>query len=155
MGPTWGPPGPCRPQMGPMLAPWTLPSGRLPLPPCFEADEFKTDIRVNPRSPGKHKTTFMHIFKFNTPRKKVSFLRFRYDSWVYNVIGVRGNLFQHRTHHLQPSLWRPTLTCLIYMEDILRVYAPWFATHAFRDLWLVPLGHLADLIVWPHIATIA
>ena len=26
MGPTWGPPGSCRPQMGPMLAPWTLPS---------------------------------------------------------------------------------------------------------------------------------
>ena len=25
MGPTWGPPGSCRPQMGPMLAPWTLP----------------------------------------------------------------------------------------------------------------------------------
>ena len=29
MGPTWGPPGPCRPQMGPMLAPWTLLSGKL------------------------------------------------------------------------------------------------------------------------------
>ena len=24
MGPTWGPPVSCRPQMGPMLAPWTL-----------------------------------------------------------------------------------------------------------------------------------
>ena len=24
MGPTWGPPGACRPQMGPMLAPWTV-----------------------------------------------------------------------------------------------------------------------------------
>ena len=24
MGPTWGPPGSCRPQMGPILAPWTL-----------------------------------------------------------------------------------------------------------------------------------
>ena len=24
MGPTWGPPGSCRPQLGPMLAPWTL-----------------------------------------------------------------------------------------------------------------------------------
>ena len=24
MGPTWGPPGTCRPQMDPMLAPWTL-----------------------------------------------------------------------------------------------------------------------------------
>ena len=29
MGPTWGPPGSCRPQMGPMLAPWTLLSGRV------------------------------------------------------------------------------------------------------------------------------
>ena len=29
MGPTWGPPGSCRPQMGPMLAPWTLLSGYL------------------------------------------------------------------------------------------------------------------------------
>ena len=29
MGPTWGPPGSCRPQMGPMLAPWTLLSGEL------------------------------------------------------------------------------------------------------------------------------
>ena len=27
MGPTWGQPGFCRPQMGPMLAPWTLLSG--------------------------------------------------------------------------------------------------------------------------------
>ena len=27
MWPTWGPPGSCRPQMGPMLAPWTLLSG--------------------------------------------------------------------------------------------------------------------------------
>ena len=29
MGPTWGPPGSCRPQMGPMLAPWTLLSGMV------------------------------------------------------------------------------------------------------------------------------
>ena len=29
MRPTWGPPGSCRPQMGPMLAPWTLLSGVL------------------------------------------------------------------------------------------------------------------------------
>ena len=27
MGPTWGPSGSCRPQMGPMLAPWILLSG--------------------------------------------------------------------------------------------------------------------------------
>ena len=29
MGPTWDPPGSCRPQMGPMLAPWTLLSGYI------------------------------------------------------------------------------------------------------------------------------
>ena len=29
MGPTWGPPGSSRPQMGPMLAPWTLLSGYI------------------------------------------------------------------------------------------------------------------------------
>ena len=29
MGPTWGPPGSCRPQMGPMLALWTLISGNV------------------------------------------------------------------------------------------------------------------------------
>ena len=28
-GPTWGPPGPCRPQMGPMLAQWILLSGEI------------------------------------------------------------------------------------------------------------------------------
>ena len=35
MGPTWGPPGSCGPQMGPMLASWTLLSGtvqQMPLP---------------------------------------------------------------------------------------------------------------------------
>ena len=34
MGPTWGPPGSCRPQMGPMLAPWTLYQG------VYCADEY-------------------------------------------------------------------------------------------------------------------
>ena len=29
MGPTWGPPGSYRPQIGPLLAPWTLLSGYL------------------------------------------------------------------------------------------------------------------------------
>ena len=28
MGPTWDPPGSCRPQVGPMLTPWTLLSGK-------------------------------------------------------------------------------------------------------------------------------
>ena len=39
MGPTWGPPGSCRPQVGPMTAPWTLLSGTLPL--CPTDPEYK------------------------------------------------------------------------------------------------------------------
>ena len=39
MGPTRGPPGSCRPQMGPVLAPWTLLSENIMesvgLPPCI------------------------------------------------------------------------------------------------------------------------
>ena len=29
MGPTWGPPGSCRPQLGPILAPWAMLSGHF------------------------------------------------------------------------------------------------------------------------------
>ena len=35
MGPTWGPSGSCRPQMGPMLVPWTLLLGNM-LDSCVE-----------------------------------------------------------------------------------------------------------------------
>ena len=35
MGPTWGPPGSCRPQMGPLLDPWTLLSRMLKVWLCF------------------------------------------------------------------------------------------------------------------------
>ena len=34
MGSTWGPAEPCRPQMGPMLAPWTLLSGAPSIETC-------------------------------------------------------------------------------------------------------------------------
>ena len=40
MGPTWGPSGSCRPQMGPILAPWTLLSGSDSLYiPCWSAND--------------------------------------------------------------------------------------------------------------------
>ena len=42
MGPTWGPPGSCRPHVGPMLAPWTLLSGPQPhLPPVMSTKPSK------------------------------------------------------------------------------------------------------------------
>ena len=43
MGPTWGPPGSCRPQMGPMLAPWTCYQGIVPL-----------HVTATPAAPSSH-----------------------------------------------------------------------------------------------------
>ena len=55
MGLTWGPPGSCRPQMGPLLAPWTLLSGVLILVwsahkmlprRCYQGDHLTPVFRV-------------------------------------------------------------------------------------------------------------
>ena len=58
MGPTWDPPGSCRPQMGPMLVPWTLLSGgiiadfvelfcsSMPMMLCFFAEKLQNGINI-------------------------------------------------------------------------------------------------------------
>ena len=67
MVPTWGPPGPCRPQMGPMLAPWTLLSGMascnsksalLPNVPCGHGFFFNSRINTV-------EVLMLHIFPEN------------------------------------------------------------------------------------------
>ena len=50
MGPTWGPRGTCRPQVGPMLAPWPLLSGTL-----LEIDLVIVDI-TDPDGAARHLT---------------------------------------------------------------------------------------------------
>ena len=46
MGPTWGPPGSCRPQMGPLLVPWTLLSVSLIAWSCFAGNLFEGSLPV-------------------------------------------------------------------------------------------------------------
>ena len=48
MGPTWGPPGSCLPQMDPMLAPWTLLSGSVLF--CFVVvmDKIRIECKGHP-----------------------------------------------------------------------------------------------------------
>ena len=48
MGLTWGPPGACRPQTGPELAPWTLLLGRLSNFASYTVD-YNSDILNNSR----------------------------------------------------------------------------------------------------------
>ena len=46
MGPTWGPPGSCRPHVGPMLAPWTLLSGSALKPKSHDANLLTVALEV-------------------------------------------------------------------------------------------------------------
>ena len=46
LGPTWGPPGSCRPQMSPMLAPCTLLSGTSMCKGCFTVGLFACQAAV-------------------------------------------------------------------------------------------------------------
>ena len=52
MGPIWGPPGSCRPQTGPMLAPWTLISGSVSTPEGLTHRGWVTQICIS--RPGHH-----------------------------------------------------------------------------------------------------
>ena len=78
MGPIWGPPGSCRPQMGPMLAPWTLLSGKWSLifmytPYMGGIMEWYSSIHL-PKMPGQSTFFNQQIYKF-TMRP--------YHSWVF------------------------------------------------------------------------
>ena len=58
MGPTWGPPGSCRPQMGPMLAPWTLLSGN---PFKYKITEKNTDEQIFARRQSSVGYMMLHV----------------------------------------------------------------------------------------------
>ena len=69
MGPTRGPPGSCRPQVGPMLAPWTLLSGITHLGP---RDSIVSSIPINgkyicPAPFTPHSALFSWSYFLNSP----------------------------------------------------------------------------------------
>ena len=101
MGPTWGPPRSCRPQMGPiaMLAPWTLLSGlqhpmghehnqnqefiMLTTLSSLAVSEFvqthhKKLCTLNPLAPGRSKCDFKNVF-FNLDLL-IGIIRSSYDN---------------------------------------------------------------------------
>ena len=58
MGPTGGPPGSCRPQMGPMLAPWTLLSVAIHATLCGYPLKFKQSAMTKSESRLRH----IHVY---------------------------------------------------------------------------------------------
>ena len=92
MGPTCGPSGSCRPQMGPMLAPWTLLSGLVPYAARpssiiaftmwyryvfrFHYEEFQLPVTISVKNEIKCKVIFMFSQK-NSTRQGLSYRRRR------------------------------------------------------------------------------
>ena len=72
MGPTWGPPGSCRPQMGPMLAPWTLLSGMFNWQPYGYYIRDASELLDWPMKPGVFfkQVVFDYIWLWNWEYKK-------------------------------------------------------------------------------------
>ena len=68
MGPTWGPPGSCRPQMGPMLAQWTLLPGFLMF--LYQSCLFTSTSHLRPL----WKMVLRQIPLYPNPRDRVSSL---------------------------------------------------------------------------------
>ena len=59
MGPPKGPPGSCRPQMGPMLVPWTLLSGITCSTPPYKQCIWLPENDRNDCTHGNHKLVFL------------------------------------------------------------------------------------------------
>ena len=99
MGSTWGLPGSCRPQVGPMLAPWTLLSGLLSVH-VFERDYGKVCRKKS---------------SLTTALKSRKHLRFNLSIYIAN----QGTLSQWLTsHHMETwrlQNWRTVLTGKIIM----------------------------------------
>ena len=88
MGQTWGPPGSCRPQMGPMLAPWTLLSGC-----CW------LWLKSVCNSPGTAALAdvggmdrYLTITKDNQPETSLRIIVIMMTSWNRNIFRVTGPL---------------------------------------------------------------
>ena len=119
MGPTWGPPGSCRPQMGPMLALWALLSG------CYMPDS----LYVTHLSPDL--TQRRHLTSIGNPIVEI---RRSYDRLISTMgfpILVRWHLHiesgpcKRRVAHLYMT-WKPygnkdIMTIMLYNRIVFEV----------------------------------
>ena len=120
MGPTWGPPGSCRPQMDPMLAPWTLLSGQFQVVrsvPCVRSLSLVTYMfytRMALISWWRHQMeTFSALLAFvrgihrspvNSPNKgqlRGALMFSLICAWINGWVNNReaGDLRHHRAHN--------------------------------------------------------
>ena len=101
MGPTWGPHGADRTHVGPMLAPWTLLSGR-----------------ITPGNP------FARLEKMQ--RSLVIFFFAKCPCWLILPIGINWRAFPPRSRHISVGFYvSETTRCA---SDVLPEHANWQST---------------------------
>ena len=93
MGPTWDPPGSCRAEMGPMLAPWTLLSGSYLL--WLGSLLHFQSRQGNPQSCDKHSQQYQ---KHLCPRTRSSW----WYPWIHLGIAIDHNNIMYRK---RAQLW--------------------------------------------------
>ena len=79
IGPTWGPPGSCRPQMGPFLAPWT----------CYQGMHLIIRIRA---SAYKHRmnTTESILYRISIILRWLIFYIYK-EQWLFVITSRHGH----------------------------------------------------------------
>ena len=103
MGPTWGPPGSCRPQMGPVLAPWTLLSEKIVI--CgiggcrYDNPYVTSDVNVGI-------ITFLGFQKTNIQTRLFHFSRYK----IPIMLHIYKHVFCHLLWYALNSMKRQTIT---------------------------------------------
>ena len=154
--PTWGPPGSCRPQVGPMLAPWTLLSGTYHmLSFCYIWDALNLHLFISQLYTLCNKYETWHfniyiticthpqsilIFSFcSTASNKLHALKREKQHFDYFVF--RGCTWGGHNEHLKSTQWLQSS-----QRDYIYVSVRNFYCHrtlyAVTECWELPWGQL-------------
>ena len=132
MGPTWGPPGSCRPQVGPMLDPWTLLSGPAP---CWDRQTTGMVLRTHGPVPstgkdvrlpapsqyrGRMETQTYSWFSQNNSAYKVLNFKCPTRTWPHQprlMSHISSGNYQFQLQYI-PWNMRTILSCFVLLGNI-------------------------------------
>ena len=110
MWPTWGPPGSCRPQVGPMLAPWTLllwhaPSDRAECNKLGISYGFSPSVTSARSTPTQTAPPASLLWKLVLRNYLISiFFRIRYESTITTLVFEHWKVC-YKIHQARSLLW--------------------------------------------------
>ena len=151
IGPTWGPPGSCRPQLGPMLAPWTLLSGKCIYawsnsnPLLLFAIATRYDIKSQYSwAPGRC------VVVSNVQISNTSMILIWVFNWTlpwkeYQRISLMVS--QHTLRWWLGTIRLQAITCPRVGQDLC-YYIVWLSCNKLKNNWLDSIWFALSLIKW-------